>query len=352
MHSVSSHKTDSIRLRRARTTSGSKVRNRLVSAASSPATTSTRPLRLDDLLDQVHEVLAIENADPVQWQSAVDTLFRGLRSLRAEADPAVWQEMIAQGRQHPVRALVHQDPFTSRAFQKPRGYAGDAVMMDYIYGREENWPRPGATAVGDAIYQYTTAAPASSGVRERRCYIAELLDRLGRQAPGQHALAVASGHLREAGVSTAIRRGCFERFVAMDADAESLQVVQNDYGAYGVETQETNVRRLLTGRMDLGEFDLIYSTGLYDYLADNTAQRLTASLFDALRPGGRLVLANFLPQIRDVGYMEMFMDWHLIYRTRGDMLRLADELEQPSVGEIRVIAERNENVVIMEMIKR
>jgi len=29
---------------------------------------------------------------------------------------------------------VHADPLTYRAFSKPRGYAGDAVMMDHIYG--------------------------------------------------------------------------------------------------------------------------------------------------------------------------------------------------------------------------
>ena len=38
---------------------------------------------------------------------------------------------------HPIRDLLHQDPFTYRAFAKPRGYAGDAVMMDYIYGLGE-----------------------------------------------------------------------------------------------------------------------------------------------------------------------------------------------------------------------
>ncbi|TWU33179.1 hypothetical protein Q31b_57870 [Novipirellula aureliae] len=308
--------------------------------------------QLKDLLDQVHSELSRENSNAGNINAAVDRLFRGLRSIRETATKDQWKGMIRFGRNHSLCQLVHQDPFTSRAFNKPRGYAGDAVMMDYIYGREEAWGQPEATALGSAIFQYTTGAPASAGVRERRCYVAEMLDRIGREKSDQQVLAVAAGHLREASLSSAIRRNRFERFVAMDADAESLEEIRDAYGRFGVEAVVANIRRMLTGRLDLGTFDLIYTTGLYDYLTDATAKRLTANLFDHVRPGGRLVIANFLPEIRDVGYMEMYMDWHLIYRSRGQMMMLADDLDQASVAEVRIFAENNENVVIMEMTKR
>ena len=308
--------------------------------------------QLTELLDQVHSGLTRENSNAANVNAVVDRLFRGLRSIRETASKDQWKAMIGFGRNHPLCHLVHQDPFTSRAFNKPRGYAGDAVMMDYIYGREEAWEQPEATALGSAIFQYTTGAPASAGVRERRCYVAEMLDRIGREKTNQHVLAVAAGHLREASLSSALRRNRFDRFVAMDADAESLETIRDAYGRFGVEAVVANIRRMLTGRLDLGTFDLIYTTGLYDYLTDSTAKRLTANLFDHVRPGGRLVIANFLPEIRDVGYVEMYMDWHLIYRSRGQMMVLADDLDQASVDEIRIFAESNENVVIMEMTKR
>ncbi|WP_146523952.1 class I SAM-dependent methyltransferase [Novipirellula artificiosorum] len=307
---------------------------------------------LDSLLDQVDSVFRSPESRVSVIEDAVDQLFRGLRGLRENASVEQWKAMIEAGRSHPVCTLIHQDPFTSRAFHKPRGYAGDAVMMDYIYGRQEGWKQPKASALGSAIYQYTTGAPASAGVRERRCYIAEWLDQAGRLRSDQHVLAVAAGHLREASLSSAVRRNRFERFVAMDADAQSLEEIRQCYGRFGVEPVVANIRRMLTGRLDLGMFDLIYTTGLYDYLADSTAKRLTANLFKHLRPGGQLVIANFLPGIRDVGYMEMFMDWHLIYRSRGEMMVLADDLDQSLVEEVRIFAESNENVVIMEMTKR
>lgn len=327
-------------------------RRRGRSRQSESAATTTAPPSLESLLSEVHDTLAATSSDSEAIQAAVDRLFRGLRSIRQATSQRDWQAMIQWGRSQPLCGLVHQDPFTSRAFHKPRGYAGDAVMMDFIYGRQENWPRPAASTLGSAIYEYTTGAPASSGVRERRCYTAGLLDRIGHQREHQHVLALAAGHLREADLSSALRRGRFDRFVALDADANSLREIQQQYGRFGVDPLVANIRRLLTGGLELGSFDLIYTTGLYDYLADSTAKRLTANLFQSLRPGGRLMIANFLPQIRDVGYMEMFMDWHLVYRSRSQMLELADDMKQSEVEEVRVVAESNENVVVMEITRR
>ena len=64
---------------------------------------------------------------------ALDDLFDDLLGRRREA-PAEWPAYGCECLSYPLRELLHQDPFTYRAFSKPRGYAGDAVTMDYIYG--------------------------------------------------------------------------------------------------------------------------------------------------------------------------------------------------------------------------
>jgi SAM-dependent methyltransferase len=321
-----------------------------VTAHHGAVRTALPPLSM--LLGEVYEGMSVAEATSVQIEAAVDHLFRGLRELRLSSSVDQWQEMIRVGRAHRLLELVHHDPFTSRAYNKPRGYAGDAVMMDYIYGQEEDWAMPSSSKLGEAIFRYTTSAPASAGVRERRCYIAELLDRIGRTGLNPSVLSVAAGHLREASLSLAVRRRQFQRFVALDTDPLSIKEISRSYGKYGVEPVVANARLMLTGKMDLGKFDLVYSTGLYDYLADATAKSLTQHLFGQLNPGGRLVLANFLPGVRDVGYMEMYMGWHLIYRDRSQMMSLADQIPANQIEEIRIVTERNENVVIMEMTKR
>jgi SAM-dependent methyltransferase len=282
----------------------------------------------------------------------LDDLFGGLAELRRSLSPEAWREAVANCRRHPVIEVIHQDPLTSRAFKKPRGYAGDAVMLDYIYGREELWPEPNSTALGRAIFRYTTSAPASEGVRCRRGFVAELLDRLADGVPQPHVLSVASGHLREANLSSAVRRRRLGRLVALDADAESLKVVSASYKPFGVEACHADLRKLLRGRTGLGEFDLVYSTGLFDYLQETIGRRLVTEMFNLLNPGGRLLVANFLPEIRDIGYMETYMDWNLVYRTRHDMIELTRDIPQREIHSLRIFAEENQNIIFLEVCRR
>ncbi len=284
-----------------------------------------------------------------ELQASVHRLFVECKKLRDHLDQTEWTKCVKQIRESELLALVHQDPFTSRAFNKPRGYAGDAVMMDYIYGLEEGWQPPATNALGQVIFQYTTNAAASAGVRARREHIAEKLDEVARMQFSPEVLAVASGHLREASMSSAVRRRKFGRFIALDSDAESLSEVDRSFGQFGIECELADIRKMLAGRLDIGTFDLIYSTGLYDYLNEKTAQKLSYHLFSMLKSGGRLILANFLPTIHDIGYMEACMDWFLVYRDRIDMMRLTELIPQSDIRDIHVTVEENQNIIFLQV---
>ena len=65
---------------------------------------------------------------------------------------------------------------------------------------------------------------------------------------------------------------------------------------------------------------------MLDYLTDDVARALLGRLWSAVRPGGRLVVANFADDSRERGYMEAFMDWWLIYRSESDLRSLASTL--------------------------
>jgi hypothetical protein len=241
--------------------------------------------------------------------------------------------------------LLHEDPFTYRAYTKPRGYAGDAELLDYIYAKEELWPVPQTTPLGRQVFDYTTLAPASEGVRSRRGFVASYIDRVVDSTIRPRILSIAAGHLREASLAASLKRNRLGRFTALDADATSLQQVESDYGRYGVETVVASIRELIKGQLHLGGYDIVYSTGLFDYLSRNTGRRLVKTMFGMLRPGGRLLFANFLPGIRDDGYMEAFMDWHLVYRTRLEMIDLTMELPQTELGKLTMFAEENQNII-------
>lgn len=274
-----------------------------------------------------------------------------LHDARSKSSPHEWREFIAtQVLPHPVREVVHADPFTYRAYSKPRGYAGDAVMMDYIYGytAAEIDRLPGVTR---RIFDYCTSTASPEAVRFRRRVLAETIDVVAARAGRSiEVVALAAGHLREADLSSAVRSGC-ARVTAIDQDEESLDVVQSAYAQFGVQTTPASVRQVLAGRARMPASDLSYSAGLYDYLPEAAATRLTTLMFEALRPGGTLLLANFLPDISDVGYMEALMDWHLVYRDDQDMLNLAAGVAPGDVANIEQFHDPFDNITFLRMTK-
>ena len=165
-------------------------------------------------------------------------------------------------------------------------------------------------------------------------------------------LSVACGHLREAALCRGVKGGLAGRFVALDQDELSLDVVDRDLGDHGVVTNCSSIKALFRGELAGERFDLIYSTGLYDYLDDKIATRLTARLFEMLRPGGRLVLANFLPDLYCAGFMETFMGWELIYRTPEQVAALVDTVAVDQVAHRRTYVERNANIVFLDVARR
>jgi hypothetical protein len=64
------------------------------------------------------------------------------------------------------------------------------------------------------------------------------------------------------------------------------------------------------------------------------------------------VLANFLPGILDVGYMETYMDWQLIYRDRNEMLDLAADIPQEAIHDIRIFCEEGQNIIFLQLTRR
>lgn len=308
---------------------------------------------LDDLYDDQLLTDCYQKIVDGHVTEGVDDLLEGLEERRLNSSSSEWNEFVKICLVHPIRDLIHQDPFTARAYSKPRGYAGDAKLLDFIYGVDEGvGPPEGTSRLGCQIFERTTATPACLGVRTRARFIAEMVDRIAMDYRKPHLLSVACGHLRDAGLSGALRQRRVGRWVAFDADVESLQEVHRCYARYGVETVAGTVRQMLTGKANLGEFDFIYSTGLYDYLRQSTGRRLTTHLFQKLRPGGHLVVANFLSGIAGRGYMESFMDWQLIYRTHSEMLDLAMALDQPRVKDIHLTAEDNFNILFLHVTKK
>lgn len=296
------------------------------------------------LLDHVD--LLMDRGDVAAGMRA---LFVGLDRVRANCNPAAWRKFAEETAiAHPLCDKIHQDPMTQRSFDKPRGYAGDAVLLDYLYGLRS---RADATDLGRRIGDMSANRGPAAAVRHRRDLIAYRIDQIAERHPAKaRVLSVACGHFREGRHSVAVQTGNLEEVVALDSDPESLREVRKGSPAC-VSTCEMSVRRLLGRKTDLGEFDFVYTAGLYDYLEDRVATALTARLFSMLRPGGRLLYCNFLPDTPDIGYMETFMGWKLIYRGLGAIVGLGADVPEREVAAVRRYQDGFGSVGYVELVK-
>ena len=266
-----------------------------------------------------------------------------IRDLGLFYDVAARSDSLDQFRdacqRHPLHKIALEDPFTERAFTKPRGYAGDAVMLDYIY-------RPGKKAsseTGSAINFVTTGVSTAKSITWRRDHLGTEIAKTVRSTRNARILSVASGHLRELDVVRAtVEQRDFE-IVALDQDGESLQEAVNSNPDFNVRPLNKSISHIFKAQDD-AKYDLIYSAGLFDYLPAKTASGLLDRLLGMLAPSGRLIIGNYAPENYGRGYMEGMMGWSLLYRSEAELEALLQ-----SNRECRVYRDDPGNVVYLEV---
>lgn len=287
-------------------------------------------------------------ADAVKW------LITQLHEVRLKYGPAVWQELAPMIRSHSSAKILQQCPFTKWSFDKPRGYSGDATLIDFIYMHpaiSEELAK--TTALGRDIFEYTINAPGPVAVRERRNILADFVDDTAtRVGPDTEILAIAAGHLREAEMSKALLEHRLKRWAALDQDPISIGTIATQYRETCVEPIDGSVRGLLAKRQQIGQFDLIYAAGLYDYLSEKVAIRLSQVCIEMLKPGGTFLFANFSDEMADDGYMESYMNWELLQRSEADMWRIANSTARADTVDTSVWYGHNRNIIYTTIEKK
>jgi len=233
--------------------------------------------------------------------------------------------------------LITKSAFMYRTNVRPRGYAGDSAMMRWIYEREY----VGTWMFDRLMHRHPIECPAAQAVRNRRTFIPQELQRVRARFRSQgrtdqiRFMSVACGpawELRDLFDSPAD----VEEFAGLllDQDDEALgearhamHEAKTRLGVYpNVEFARESVRTMLRTK-DLtslwGEFDFVYSMGLFDYLNRPVAMAVLRKIYGLLRPGGQLVVGNYHLESPSRIYMDYWMDWSLLYREEQEMLDMA-----------------------------
>jgi SAM-dependent methyltransferase len=282
----------------------------------------------------------------------VDQLVLRLHELRNRCSPDTWQHLLPVAQSHPVAEFLLTDPFTRWSFQKPRGYSGDAGLLDLLYKHpsikhliDESSP------LGQEIYAYTSDSSSCVAVRERRMILAELVDATATKVDNPEILAVACGHLREAELSQSYADGKLKRWVALDQDTQSLATVAANHVGTAIDAMAGSVAGLIRRSYALGQFDLAYAAGLYDYLPKHVSIRLNQRLMELVKPGGEFLFANFSTEVVPDGYMETFMNWPLILRSEQDMWDIVNGSVDRNHVEAEVFFGENRHIIYAKIKK-
>jgi extracellular factor (EF) 3-hydroxypalmitic acid methyl ester biosynthesis protein len=219
--------------------------------------------------------------------------------------------------------------FAERAYYKPKGFAGDFWMIELIYRNEPE----GDGKMGKLIDGWALRQVPPRAVRARRDLLRGLLDRLCR------ARLSTGGPLRIMNLACGPTRELFDLLpevdyaaridaLCIDIDAEALEFASEQrnraVSAASVRFMNENVIKWALGRVkhDFGAQDIIYSSGLCDYLDDRIIAAMLKRCYGQLKPGGALVIGNFSPANPDRYFMDHLLYWRLIHRDRDELRRL------------------------------
>ena len=244
--------------------------------------------------------------------------------------------------------IISCSSFMVRTNLKPRGYAGDSVMMRMIY--ENSYY--GDSTFSKILYKISLEHPAAQAVRNRRIIIAKtiinLRENLGSPDERLKFMSIACGcayELQDLFVSEEdiSRYEC----TLFDQDREALKEAKINVS--GIEKKlgyrisvnyiEDSVRTMLRSSEVVrkwGTYDFVYSMGMFDYLTPPVAKAVMAVIFSLLEPGGRLLIGNFHVSNQSRWFMEFWHDWVLYYRTEQEF---TDLLEGIPVEDVKVIFE-------------
>jgi len=242
-------------------------------------------------------------------------------------------------------------------FEKPLGYPGDFTIIDNIYRNQPS--TSGFDRLWDNYFQQLSASKATR--KRKEDFRNDIYDfvkiRRGRDI---RIMDLGSGPARE--IKELLDADSDKLFSNVIFDCYDLDIKAIEYAKQllndppNVNFFQKNAIRIAL-KKDIKQeiehnYDLIYSTGLLDYLDDRVAVRLVANLKKLLKKGGMVAIANFGEKYSNssVCLMEWATEWNLIYRTEPEFKRIFLDAGF-SVEDLQITSQPN-NVIFYCFCKR
>jgi extracellular factor (EF) 3-hydroxypalmitic acid methyl ester biosynthesis protein len=252
-----------------------------------------------------------------------------------------WPEVCAIIREHDFIDIMKLDPLSCRAITKPRGYDGDAVLLDMIYGVATP---PVTDAMGVLINHWSFNFPLATSTRARGGMMARIIENAIREGENPIIATIGAGHFRELtfGDPQVLKHATY---IGVDSDLVTLEVADAYCAAQGfffspvhinindvIRHSAKRVMAAANGR----QIDVVMAAGLYDYLNPRISAMLTKSLFKALAPGGTLVIVNIVKDAPSLGVVEALSNWWMFDRDERELRDVAASLPVEDVASVEI----------------
>lgn len=218
-------------------------------------------------------------------------------------------------------------------YRKPLGYAGDFIMMNYIYNYHDG-AYVGATTFERLVNHYTCSIPISKSNIGRKEFLKQQLLSTIERCEQPRILSVGSGPLRE--LTELVREGKFSKpiwFSCVDFEQKAIEYSKSEFealepakrGLISLEFILGNVVAIIRNksvREKLKGYDLVYASGVFDYLSDRLSAALVHQLYESVNENGKLIIVNAsLDASNHRAYYELLGEWNMYHRTESEMLR-------------------------------
>jgi hypothetical protein len=290
-----------------------------------------------------------------------------------EASLPLAEDARALGRRdaHAARQpILYACPMHRRAYEKPQGYAGDYRLMELHFAHE----RSGDGLFGRFLHFVAQNYSLPRAVIAREAVLRDAVRKVLEHDSTEPArvLALAAGPAMEMrrlleGEPTITRP---VELILVDQDKSAHETAHRQLTRLLVERHQGklpvtltclhfSVRQILKPKSQeehrvvdevLAGLDLVYCAGLYDYLPDPVATRLTSAMYSRLRPGGRMLMGNMAVGPDMTWMAEFVLDWFLHYRTPESMLHLGAGLS-PLLAHQTVSADVTGHAIFLDVTK-
>jgi ubiquinone/menaquinone biosynthesis C-methylase UbiE len=282
--------------------------------------------RLLALEDEVHE--KGEKATFESFQTELEKAYKIFKHL-----PEKEKQLTLDYFNFKYRSVMNESECAHYMHSKPRGYAGDFVMMEMIWkGRTqpEKYRYRGTTNRGKILNAFNLDSPNCVANVER---VHILKNFLSENKDKKIIASIGCGSVIELD----------EFFKENNPNDYEIHLFDQDEGALECASKRLQqrhvVHKIYKGnilksilKLNPDSFDMIYSSGLFDYFPIAHCQKIANKLWPAIKKNGVLCVINANPNNPSKMWMEVGAEWQLDYKHLSEFLSMGHNL--PDVEKI------------------